>query len=75
MNNNRIPGLRKLYILQSATNNENVNLGVYPESDLETTAFPDLFTVKCPFRILGITKVQKKYHKVELGVGVHEEPI
>ncbi len=59
MNNKGVQGLRKLCIFQFATNDENVNLGVYPESDPENIACPSFFTVKCPFRILDITGVQK----------------
>ncbi len=64
----KVRGLRKLCIVQSVTNDENVNLGVYPESDPENMAYPNLFTVRCPFDILGITKVQ--YHKVKFYVCV-----
>ncbi len=46
MSNKGVPGLRKLCIFQLATNDENVNLGVYPESDPENIACPSLFTVK-----------------------------
>ncbi len=42
-------------------------LGVYPESDPENIACPSLFTVKCPFRILGITGVQKSTMKSSCG--------
>ena len=37
MNNKGVPGLRKLYIFQFATNDENVKLGVYPGSDPENS--------------------------------------
>ncbi len=57
MNKNGVPGLRKLCIFQFATNDENVDLGVYQKSDPKNIAYPNLLTVKCPFRILGITKV------------------
>ncbi len=55
MNNKEVPGLRKLCIFQSVTNDENMNLGVYPECHPENIAYPNLFTVKCSFRTLGIT--------------------
>ncbi len=48
---------------QFAANDENVILGVYPESDPENIACPSLFTVKCQFRILDITRVQKSTMK------------
>ena len=63
MNNKGVPGLRKLCIFQFATNDENVNLGVYPESDPENIAYPNLLTGKCPFRTLDITRVQKSTMK------------
>ncbi len=69
MNNKGVPGLRKLCISQLATNDENINLGVYPESDPENIAYPNVFTVKCPFCILVITRLQQKYHEVKLGGG------
>ncbi len=75
MNNERIPGLRKLCIFQFTTNDENVNLEVYPESDPENIACPNLLTVKCPFRILDITRLQKSTMKSSWGGGVHEGPI
>ncbi len=50
-------------IFQFATNDENVNLGVYPESDPVNIAYPSLFTVKCPFRILDIIRLQKSTMK------------
>ncbi len=59
MNNKGVTGLRKLCIFQSVTTDENVNLGVYPEIDPENIAYPDLFTVKYPFRTLGTTRVKK----------------
>ncbi len=45
MNNEGVPSLRKLCIFQFTTNDENVNLGVYPESDPENIAYPSLFPV------------------------------
>ncbi len=63
MNNKGVLGLRKLCILQFATNDENVNLGEYPESDQENIAYPSLFPVKCPFLILDIIRVQKSTMK------------
>ncbi len=69
MNNIGVPGLRKLCIFQFATNDENVNLGVYPESDPENIACPSLFTGKCLFRILNITRVQKSTMKSSWGGG------
>ncbi len=69
MNNKGVPGLRKLCIFQFTTNDENVNLGVYPESDPENIACPSLFTVKCPFHILDITRVQKSTMKSSWGGG------
>ncbi len=59
MNNKGVPGLRILCIFQFTTNDENVNLGVYPESDPENIAYPNLLTVKCPFCILDITRLRK----------------
>ena len=53
MKNKRVPGLKKLCIF-SSRHDENVNLGVYPESDAENIAYPNVFTIKCPFRILVI---------------------
>ncbi len=52
---------------------------LYPESVPENIACPSLFSVKCPCRMLEITRVQKKYHEVKLcvcggGGGVHEGP-
>ncbi len=35
-----------LCMFQSATNDENVNFGVYPESDPKNIAYHNLFTVK-----------------------------
>ncbi len=32
---------------------------VNPESDQENIAYPNLLTVKCPFRVLDITRLQK----------------
>ncbi len=80
MSNKGVPGLRILCIFQFVTNDEYVNLGVYPESDPENIACPSLFTVKCPFRILDITRVQKNTMKSSCvcvwgGGGVHEGPI
>ncbi len=75
MNNKRVPCLRKLCIFQFVTNNENVNLRVYSESDPENIAYPDLLTVKCPFCILDITRLQKSTMKSSCGGGVHEGPI
>ncbi len=63
MNNKGVPARRKLGIFRCARNDENVNLGVYPESDPENIAYPSLFPVKCPFRILDITRVQKSTMK------------
>ena len=37
MNNQGVPGLRKLCIFQFTTNDENVNLGVYPEKVIQKT--------------------------------------
>ncbi len=68
MNNKGVPGLRKVCIFQIATNDENVNLGVYPESDPEL-AYPSLFTVKCLFRILDIIRLQKSTMKSSCGRG------
>ena len=67
MNNKGVPGLRKLCIFQFVINDENVNLRLHPESDPENIAYPNLFTVKCPFRILGITRVQKSTMKSSWG--------
>ncbi len=67
MSNKGVPGLRILCIFQFARNDENVNLGVYPESDPENIAYPSLFPVKCPFRILDITRVQKSTIKSSCG--------
>ncbi len=39
MNNKGVPCLTKLCIFQFATNDENVNLGVYPESDPENIVY------------------------------------
>ena len=64
-----VPGLRKLYIFQFAKNHKYVNLGVYPEIDPENIAYPKLLTVKCPFSILDITKLQKSTMKSSWGVG------
>ena len=50
-----------------------MNLEVYPERDPEKITYSNLFTVQCPFRILGITKVQKSTMKVSWE-GVHEKP-
>ncbi len=76
MNNNGIPGLRKLCIFQFATSDENCNLGVYPQSDPENITYPNLFTVKGPFRILCITRIRKSTMKSSCvcvwGGGVHE---
>ncbi len=63
MNNKGVPSLRNLCIFQFMTNDENVNLGVYPESDPENIAYPNLFTVKCPFCILDIIRLQKSIMK------------
>ncbi len=63
MNNKGVPSLWKLCIFQFTTNDENVNLGVYPESDPENIAYPHLFTVKCLFRILDIITLQKSTMK------------
>ncbi len=77
MNNKGVPFLRKVCIFQFVTNDENVNLGVYPESDPENIAYPNVLTVKCPFRILDITRLQKSTMKSSCmgGGGVHEGPI
>ncbi len=81
MNNKEVPGLRKLCIFQfTIANDENVNFGVYPESDPENIACPNLLTVICPFRILDITRLQKSTMKSSCGgwgwgLGVHEGPI
>ncbi len=64
-----MPGLGKLCSFQSAANDENVNLGVYPESDPENITYPNLFTPKCSFRIPGITRVQKSIMKSRWGWG------
>ncbi len=69
MNNKEVPAQRKLGIFRCARNYENVNLGVYPESDPENIACPSLFTVKCPFSILDITRVQKSTMKSSWGGG------
>ncbi len=69
MNNKGVSGLRKLCIFKFATNDENVNLQVYPESDPENIAYPSLFTVKCPFRILDIIRLQKSTMKSSCGGG------
>ncbi len=70
MNNKEVPTRRKLGIFRCARNYENVNLGVYPESDRENIACPSLFTViLCPFRILDITRVQKSTMKSSWGGG------
>ncbi len=69
MNNKGVPSLRKLCIFQFTTNDENVNLGVYPESNPENIAYPSLFPVKCSFRILDITRVQKSTMKSSWGRG------
>ena len=53
-------------IFQFAPNDENVNLGAYSESDPENIASPNVFTVKCPFRILGITSGQKSTMRADL---------
>ncbi len=63
MNNKEVPARRKLGIFRCARNDDNVNLGVYPESDPENIACPSLFTVKCPFLILDIIRVQKSTMK------------
>ncbi len=63
MNNKGVPGLRKVCIFQIATNDENVNLGVYPESDPANIAYPNLFIIKCLFHILGLTRAQKSTMK------------
>ena len=44
-------------------------LGVYPESETENIACPSLFPVKCPFRMLDITRVQKSTMKVSCRKG------
>ncbi len=67
MNNKGVPDLRKLCIFQFGTIDENMNLGVYPGSDPEKIAYPNLFTLKCPFRILDITRVQKSIMKSSCG--------
>ncbi len=69
MNNKGVPGLRKLCIFQFVTNDENVNLGLYPESDPENIAYPKLLTVKWSFHILDITRVQKSITKSSWGGG------
>ncbi len=46
-----------------------MNLGVYPESDPESIAYPSLFTVKCPFRMLDIIRLQKSTMKSSCGGG------
>ncbi len=69
MNNKGVPGLRNLCVFQFTRNDENVNLGVYPESDPEKIAYPNLLTVKCPFRILDITRLQKSAMKSSCGGG------
>ncbi len=69
MSNKGVPGLRILCIFQFATNDENVNLGVYPESDPENIACPSLSTVKCPFRRLDIIRLQKSTMKSSWGGG------
>ncbi len=73
MNNKVAPGLRKLCIFRFATNDENVNLGGV---DPENIAYPNLLTVKCPFRILDIPRLQKSTMKSSCGWGwrVHEGP-
>ncbi len=48
---------------------ETVNLGMYTESDPEKTAYPNLFTLKCPFSILDITRVHKSVMKSICGGG------
>ncbi len=63
MNNKEVPVRRKLGIFRCERNYENVNLGVYPESDPENIDCPSLFTVNCPFRILDITRVQNSTMK------------
>ena len=65
MNNKGVPGLNRLCIFQFATNDENVKLRVYPKTDIENIAYPNLLTVKCPFRIvlLDITRLQKSTMK------------
>ncbi len=63
MNNKEVPFIRKLCIFQFATNDENVNFGMYSESDPENIAYTNLLTVKCPFRILDITRFQKRIMK------------
>ncbi len=67
MNNKGVSSLKKLCIFQFMTNDENVSLGVYPESDPENMAYPSLFPVKYPFRILNITRVQKSTMKSSCG--------
>ncbi len=57
-----------------------MNKCVYPENDPENIAYANLFTVKCPFRTLGVTslRVQKSTMTSRLGWGgdgVHEGPI
>ena len=42
---------------------------MYAESVPENISYPNLFTVKCPFRILSITRVQKSTMKSRLGGG------
>ena len=69
MNNKGVPGLRILCIFQFATSDENVKLEVYPESDPEKIACPNLLTVKCPFRILDIIRLQKSTMKSSWGGG------
>ncbi len=44
-----------------------MNLGVYPESDPENIAYPNLLTVECPFRILDIKRLQKSTMKLSYG--------
>ncbi len=67
MKNKEVPARRKLGIFRCAINYEYVNLGVYPESDPENIACPSLFTVKCPFRVPDITRVQKSTMKSSCG--------
>ncbi len=63
VNNNGVPGLRKLCIFQFTTNDENMNLWVYPERDPENIAYLNLLTVKRPFGILDIIRLQKSTMK------------
>ncbi len=69
MNNKGVPGLRKLCIFKFTKNDENVNLGVYPERDPENIAYPNLFTVKCPFNSTRHNKASEKYQEVKLWAG------